>query len=81
MRPPLARSAAVAACVAAIGVSAAGCSTTQEKAAKQQARAEHILKARAEREKANKRKKQHNKRHGKDGKDGKDNSKDKGGEA
>jgi hypothetical protein len=65
VRPPLARAAAIAACVAILGVSAAGCETTQDKAQKQQARAEHILNARAEREKANK-KKRHDKKHGKD---------------
>jgi hypothetical protein len=46
---PLARSAAVAACLALVAAGASGCETTQEKAAKQQARAAHILKARAER--------------------------------
>ena len=51
---PLARSAAVAACMVLIGTGAAGCETTQEKADKQQARATHILKARAERQKAKK---------------------------
>ena len=63
---PLARSAAVAACLALIGAGAAGCETTQEKAAKQQARSAHILKARAERQK----KKAHEKakKHHKEGK-------------
>jgi hypothetical protein len=47
----LARLAALAACgLLLIGV-AAGCSTTQEKAEHQQARAAHILKARAVRQK------------------------------
>lgn len=50
-RPPLARSAAVAACIGLLGAGAAGCSTTQEKAERQQARAKHILEARAERQK------------------------------
>jgi hypothetical protein len=54
MRPPLARAAALAACTVLIGVGAAGCETTQEKAAKQQARSAHILAARAERQKAKK---------------------------
>ncbi len=53
-RRPLARSAAVFACVAVLGASAAGCETTQEKAAKQQARAERILAERAKRQKAKK---------------------------
>jgi uncharacterized protein HemX len=48
---PLARSAAIAACLALIGAGAAGCETTQEKAEKQQARATHILKERAKRQK------------------------------
>jgi hypothetical protein len=43
---------AVAACICLLGVGAAGCSTTQEKAAAQQARSERILKARAERQAA-----------------------------
>lgn len=46
---------AVAACICLLGVGAAGCSTTQEKAAAQKARSEHILKARAERQAAKKR--------------------------
>jgi hypothetical protein len=49
---PLARSAIVAACAALIAVGTTGCETTQEKAAAQQARAAHILKARAERKRA-----------------------------
>jgi hypothetical protein len=53
-RRPLVRSAAVAACLVLIGAGAAGCETTQEKADKQQARATHILKARAERQKQKK---------------------------
>jgi hypothetical protein len=51
---PLARGAAVGACLVAIGAGAAGCETTQEKAAKQQARAAHILGARAARQKERK---------------------------
>ena len=46
---------AVAACICLLGVGAAGCSTTQEKATAQKAKSEHILKARAEREAAQKR--------------------------
>lgn len=53
--PPLARSAAVAACVCLLGAGAVGCSTTQEKAEVQQAKAAHILKAQAERQKAKRR--------------------------
>lgn len=70
--PIIVRGAIVASCLALLGAGAAGCSTTQEKAEHQKARADHILKARAEREKANKKK--HKKDHGK-GKHGK-NSKD-----
>ena len=57
---------AVAACICLLGVGAAGCSTTQEKAAAQKAKSEHILKARAERQKAKKRAKaKHQKHHDK----------------
>ncbi len=73
--PILARGAALAACLALLGAGAAGCSTTQEKAQHQAARAEHILKARAEREKANKRKHAHEK--GKKSKHSKDSKGDK----
>jgi hypothetical protein len=60
------RPLAVAACVCLLGAGAAGCSTTQEKAAAQQAKAEHILKARAERQAAKKREGQKGKHdHGK----------------
>jgi uncharacterized protein HemX len=62
-RQPLARSAAVAGCLVVIGAGAAGCSTTQEKAARQQAQATHILKARAERQKAKKQREKANKHH------------------
>ncbi len=62
---PLARSAAVVACVALLGAGAAGCSTTQEKAEKQQARATHILKERARREARKKKEKAQGKHHGK----------------
>ena len=54
---PLAHAVAVAACLIAIGAGVAGCETTQEKADKQQARAAHILKARAERQKEKKHRK------------------------
>ncbi len=57
--PILVRGAIVASCLALLGAGAAGCSTTQEKAEHQKARSEHILKARAEREKANKKKHKH----------------------
>jgi hypothetical protein len=68
----LARGAVIASCLALLGAGAAGCSTTQEKAELQQARAEHILKARAERQKA-KKKHKHGKgeKHGKQSKDSK----------
>jgi len=49
---------ATAGCACLLAAGTAGCSTTQEKAAAQQAKAEHILKARAERQKA-KRKHRH----------------------
>lgn len=55
---------AVAACICLLGVGAAGCSTTQEKAATQKAKSEHILKARAEREAEQKKKHQKNSRAG-----------------
>jgi hypothetical protein len=71
--PVLARGAVVASCLALLGAGAAGCSTTQEKAEHQKARSEHILKARAEREKANKAKHKKagdkGKKHGKNSKD------------
>jgi hypothetical protein len=53
-RPPLAHSAALAACIGLLGAGAAGCSTTQEKAAGHQAESERILKARAERQRQRK---------------------------
>jgi hypothetical protein len=46
---------AVGLCLCALGAGAAGCSSTQEKAAAKQVEAEHILKARAERQAAKKR--------------------------
>jgi outer membrane lipoprotein-sorting protein len=45
----LLRAAALVACLALVAASVSACETTQEKATKQQARAAHILKARAER--------------------------------
>jgi outer membrane lipoprotein-sorting protein len=53
---------ALLACATLLAGAAAGCSTTQEKAAQAQARAKHILEARAERQK-----REH--RHHKSGKD------------
>jgi hypothetical protein len=53
----------VAACVCLLGVGAAGCSTTQEKAAAQKAKSEHILKVRADRQKAKKTRAEHRKHH------------------
>jgi uncharacterized protein HemX len=67
---PLTRAVALAACVAVIGAGAAGCETTQEKAEKQQARATHILKARAERQKEKKKQHQKSKKHHEKGKKG-----------
>lgn len=46
----LTRLGALGACAALLTGAAAGCSTTQEKAEKQQARAQHILDARAKRQ-------------------------------
>jgi hypothetical protein len=48
---------AIGACLCLLGAGAAGCSTTQDKAAAKQAEAEHILKARAKRQAAKKREK------------------------
>ena len=53
------RLGALGACVCLLGAGAAGCSTTQEKAEVQKAKAEHILKKRAERAKAKKAAKKH----------------------
>lgn len=47
----IARLALVAVCAALLAGAAAGCSTTEQKAARQQARATHILAARAKRQK------------------------------
>jgi hypothetical protein len=57
------RLAALGACFCLLGAGAAGCSTTQEKAEHQKAKAEHILKARAERQAAKKRHKAAHKHH------------------
>jgi hypothetical protein len=54
----IARLAVLGACAALLAGAAAGCSTTQEKAERQQAQAKHILDARAER--------QQKRKHGKD---------------
>ncbi len=75
--PILVRGAIVASCLALLGAGAAGCSTTQEKAEHQKARAEHILKARAEREKANKKRKHTHEKGKKDGKHAEDSKGDK----
>jgi uncharacterized protein HemX len=56
---PLTRVAVLVACLALLGAGVGGCETTQEKAAKQQARAAHILAARAERQQRKKRQKAH----------------------
>jgi hypothetical protein len=55
----------VAACICLLGAGAAGCSTTQEKAAAQKVESAHILKARAERQKAKKAREKHQKHHDK----------------
>ena len=49
--PQSARFGVLAACGLLLTGAAAGCSTTQEKAEKQQAQSKHILEARAERQK------------------------------
>ena len=56
--PRAMRPLAVAACVCLLGAGAAGCSTTQEKAAAQKVKSEHILKAQAARKAAKKRERQ-----------------------
>jgi len=65
--PPLARSGAVAACAVMLAGAAAGCSTTQEKAERQQARAQHILEARKQRQKQKHKSKQDHKKGGETG--------------
>ncbi len=67
LRRPLARATVVVACLALVAAGVGGCETTQEKAAKQQARATHILKARAERQKE-KRKREKSRKHHEEGK-------------
>jgi hypothetical protein len=52
--PAIARPVAVAACICLLGAGAAGCSTTQDKAAAKQAESEAILKGREVRQKAKK---------------------------
>ena len=52
---------AVAACICLLGVGAAGCSTTQEKAAAKKVEAEKFLKARDKRQAAKKRERQQHK--------------------
>ena len=54
-----ARLGLLALCLLLVAGAASGCSTTQEKAEKQQARAKHILDARAERQKQKKKDKAH----------------------
>jgi hypothetical protein len=54
-----ARSLALAGCGLVLAGAAAGCQTTQEKAAIHQARSEHILQARAERQKHRRAKSEH----------------------
>jgi hypothetical protein len=57
---------AVAACLCLLGAGAAGCSTTQEKAAAQKVESEKFLKERAERQAAKKKTKaKHHKQHDK----------------
>jgi len=58
VRSTIARPLAVAGCVCLLGTGAAGCSTTQEKAAAKQLESEQILKARAQRQAKKKREKQ-----------------------
>jgi hypothetical protein len=54
---------AVAACICLLGLGAAGCSTTQEKAAAQKVESEKFLKERAERQAAHKKAKAKAKKH------------------
>jgi Flp pilus assembly protein TadB len=56
-----ARLGLLALCLLLVAGAASGCSTTQEKAEKQQARATHILNARAERQKQKKKDKKQGK--------------------
>jgi Flp pilus assembly protein TadB len=50
-RPQMARLGVLAVCALLLAGVATGCTTTQEKAARQQAQSRHILEARAERQK------------------------------
>lgn len=61
-----ARLAVLVTCLSLLAGVATGCSTTQEKAEKQQARAKHILDARAERQKQKKKDKKQGKADKKD---------------
>jgi hypothetical protein len=56
---------AVAACLCLLGAGAAGCSTTQEKAAAQKVESEQFLKERAERQAAKKKSKAKHHKHDK----------------
>jgi hypothetical protein len=60
-RHPSARLGLVSLCLLLVAGAAGGCSTTQEKAEKHQAQAEHILDARAVRQKQKKNDNQHGK--------------------
>jgi hypothetical protein len=62
---------AVAACICLLGVGAAGCSTTQDKAAAQKVESEKFLKERAERQAAHKKAKAKAKHHKHDKQKGK----------
>ena len=64
------RPLAVGACVCLLGAGAAGCSTTQEKAEHQKAKAEHIIKAQEAKAKQEqkKQKEKHHKKHKNQGK-------------
>jgi hypothetical protein len=65
------RLVAIVACVCLLGAGAAGCSTTQEKAAAQKVESEKILKGRAERQAAKKKTKATAKHHKHDKQKGK----------
>jgi hypothetical protein len=65
-----ARIGLVSLCLLLIAGAASGCSTTQEKAEKHQAQSEHILDARAERQKQKKKDKQQGKSSDKKSQDG-----------
>jgi hypothetical protein len=64
----LARVATLAVCAALIVAAVTGCETTQDKAAKQQARAAHILRERAKRQKEKKKAHNKSKKHHEEGK-------------